>query len=265
MLMRAVLVLGLTGLSGMTMQDCLKGKTSGDGDSGGAGGGGVASQSASSEPGPAIANESQITRYPNEKKASGDVTLLRASPVRRSPPNGPEFAQLSAGTVVERIADVADGTLVVFKDASDGRTRMLGWIEPGSLNGEAGKPTLVKDAGREAAAPDSGKDAAAVDAGRDGAADAGARVDGGTHDAGSTKSADAGTAKADAGASKPADAGASASPAVRKAVSGKCDPGWTNFPTGSADCRKSCTADGECASLAGNVKCQAKGAQKMCR
>ena len=45
-------------------------------------------------------------------------------------------------------------------------------------------------------------------------------------------------------------------------ASGKCDTGYTRFPTDSQDCRKLCSAASKC----GGAKCVEKGSKKtkMC-
>jgi hypothetical protein len=200
-------------------------------------------------------NESEVTRYPNERKLTGDALLPRAAVARKSPPNGAEVARLPAGTSVKKMADVSDGLLVMFEEPTT-KSRMVGWLELGAL-GDALPvvtakvlPALPKDAGRDAS--DSKKDAGAVvivDAGVAPPVDASAPA----------------APAADASApppSKGADAGAAMSP-VRKRVNGKCDAGWINFPKDSEDCRKPCVNDKDCKGL----KCGplvGKGAQKVC-
>jgi hypothetical protein len=235
--MRLLITLGLVSLSSLGIHDCKKTDEVTE-----AGGAPTATTPAAQGK---IVNEKSITRYPTEQKTDQDFVLLQDATARVSPPNGSAVATVSAGTTVKKIATIPGGTLVVFSAPSG--DRMMGWMDDASFlappeastapNRVLPVPVVSRDGGPTPTPPPS--------------------LDAGKSDPTPAQVVDAGakpTAVVDAGA-KPA-----AMVPVKKAVNGKCDPGWIIFPTGGPDCRKTCASDADCPGL----KCAPKGSQKLC-
>ncbi|MFO0663457.1 MAG: hypothetical protein U0174_05870 [Polyangiaceae bacterium] len=177
--------------------------------------------------GPAV-NEKNITRYPTERKVDETATTLREFDVRQSPPTGAVVAHIPAGTSVKKIATMPGAALVTFTAPNGEKT--MGWLGDQAFEVMPEAPT-----------PNTPNVPIVVNR------DAGAGV---VKDAGGAPAVvDAGTAPA-------------AATPKRKAVNGKCDPGWVVFPTGSDTCRQTCTSDASCGNP--GLKCLPKGSQKLC-
>jgi hypothetical protein len=102
-------------------------------------GDGAAEASASAEveaaPAPLAANEADVTRYPEEKAASGTATIeeYSASLHTQTGGKGNLVAVLKKGTEVDKIAEHAGYALVVADDPKDSTRKIMGWTPEGAF------------------------------------------------------------------------------------------------------------------------------------
>jgi len=121
-------------------------KNTGDG-----GDDGAASASAVVEAGPAplAANDSSVTRYPDETSINHAAvsTVVVANARTQAGPGGELVAALKRGTECDKIAQRQGYDLVLFPDPSDATRKEMGWVSQGAFSAELPAPKRAVDAG----------------------------------------------------------------------------------------------------------------------
>ncbi len=212
-------------------------------------------------------NEANVLRYANETPLSNEPAVIgtKGAKARNFPGNGPEVANLAAGTNVTKVAQYFNtATLIMFDDPSGDGSKLLGWVSPKAFDVSAPAPTATTTSTTPTPTPTPTKDATparVVDAGSSAPKDAGVTI----QDAGSSTAAkDAGVAPkpvADAGGGGGGSSTIPQPPRGALAVpptNGKCPDGWA---VAESMCRRKCTADSECPR---GTKCATKQGVKVC-
>jgi hypothetical protein len=206
-----------------------------------------------------VANESEVTRYPDETPIANIPATLRWSVTdartQASRVQGAIVAALKAGTAVKKIAERQGFFLVVFADPRDARRNEEGWVAEAAFAPEPPhKRVAVKcAAGQVAVLLQMGEERCVTECANDTSCPSGESCSG----AGPVAQDGAPGAMvtfcrqskpssgADAGPEPHADAGApSARPLdVKPGPDGKCAAGYAKC---AAICRMTCKADADC-------------------
>lgn len=95
-----------------------------------------AAPSASAPKAPTVANESDVARFPDEKKLDEEAVLQWSSSKVRKKPQGDPVVSLAKGTSVTKIAERQGFFLITFADPKDASKRLEGWVYKDAFNAE---------------------------------------------------------------------------------------------------------------------------------